>query len=281
MKKLVTPETASKILENNTVNRKAKPSMVAFLSEEMRSGRFIYNGESIIISETNKLLDGQHRLMGIIQSGIPCYLNIEYGVSDLAMHTIDTGSARTAADVFHINNIENSSTVSCSIRLILEEFGTRSRVGDDKRNGGRKGTKIKISHTEILDFYNRNITQIVEMSEFCRHLYSSTIKIIVPSQTIAYLYLFSRNNNYNMVRTFIREIYTGVKEGESNAAILVHKKLINDKMSITKMSSREKTNLLLYAFDKYKNNITIKQMKSRTNTVGFLKFDNAIAKETK
>ena len=273
MKKLVSPDMANKILENNTVNRKAKPSMVAFLAEEMISRRFVYNGESIIISETNKLLDGQHRLLAIVESGISCMLNIEYGVADSAMNTIDTGSARTAGDVLEINGIEHSKNISGAIRLILDEMGTKPKRPHLTVKGKKVGT-IKISHSEILDFYNNNTDKIRAFYLYCSHLYSSGIKVIPPAHATAYLYLMSKSNDLDLVKSFIREIYTGVQEGQSNAAIKAHKKLVNDKISISSMAKREKINLILYAFAKYRDGILVSQLKSSTTFAGFLNFEN-------
>ncbi len=80
MKTLITPEIASELLKANTINRRIKESVVGYLAGEMKNGNFVYNGESIIVSDTGRLLDGQHRLLAIKYSGVSVYVNLVVGV---------------------------------------------------------------------------------------------------------------------------------------------------------------------------------------------------------
>lgn len=280
MKTLVTAEMAESILRTNTRNRLPRPSLVEFLAREMIYGRFLYNGESIIISKTNVLLDGQHRLMAIVSSGIACYLNIERGIDDEVMHTIDTGSARVAADVFEMNGIPNSKRVASTTRLIMDEFGTSPIAG---REGIKAAGKVKISSGEILDFYTAHSDIIDSMTDFIGHLYNTAIKLIPPSQGTAYFYLLAQGRDGDTItRSFMRELYTGLQEGKSNLAISLHKKLINDKMSLSKISTRDKINMVIYAHLNYKKERVLKVFRGSVSSAGALKFPHSKdTKETK
>ncbi len=273
MKTLVTVEMAQEILKNNVSNRRLKSSIVEFLSQEIISGRFLYNGEAILISKTNRLLDGQHRLQAIIKCGISTYLNIERNIDDDVMHTIDTGSARTAGDVFDINGIPNANWMAATIRLIMNEFDTKSKQARGV------GGAIKISSGEILDFYRVNEQSLILMAEFVNDLYSSGVKIFTKTNTLAYLYLFStiNNNSEQIAKAFMRELFTGRQEGISNVAILLHRKLVNNNMSLHKMVRRDIINNVIYSFIKYKEGTVLKILKANT-TVTLLTFKNVCEK---
>ena len=68
-KVMMTPELAKAYLDLNTRNRSISQNHVRFLSREMQAGRWKLNGDTICLSKT-RLIDGQHRLLAIIDSGM-------------------------------------------------------------------------------------------------------------------------------------------------------------------------------------------------------------------
>ncbi len=78
----MTVERAKQLLENNDHNRKITQSRVLEYAKEMTNGLWLYNGESIIVSESGKLLDGQHRLLAIIESGVEIDIELVENVPD-------------------------------------------------------------------------------------------------------------------------------------------------------------------------------------------------------
>lgn len=61
----LTPQLARQWLLKNTRNRPISETHVFFLQDEMRSGRWQYNGEAIKWSITHEILDGGHRLTAL------------------------------------------------------------------------------------------------------------------------------------------------------------------------------------------------------------------------
>ena len=87
---LITPAMAQELLLMNTFNRPLSAAKVAKYAALMKAGAWAYNGEgSISISRTGKLLNGQHRLHAIVNSGVACLMVIAHGVLDSAFATID------------------------------------------------------------------------------------------------------------------------------------------------------------------------------------------------
>lgn len=97
--KMVSPDMAEALLETNPNNRNVAYSRVQTLVAAMRNGKWQLNGETIIIGESGRLLDGQHRLYAVREFGKPVEMIIASGVSDKSFETIDTGRARTAVDI--------------------------------------------------------------------------------------------------------------------------------------------------------------------------------------
>lgn len=56
----ITPETAAELLGIDAKNRTRERGHVGWLGEQMTEGRFVLNGESVIIGENGEILDGQH-----------------------------------------------------------------------------------------------------------------------------------------------------------------------------------------------------------------------------
>ena len=105
----VTPEDAIKMLELNPNNRPLNQNRVRKYADQMRSGNWQLNGESIIFAENGRLVDGQHRLNAIVTSGKTIETVVTRGVKKGAFETVDTGTARTAGDLLGINGVTDTN----------------------------------------------------------------------------------------------------------------------------------------------------------------------------
>lgn len=104
-RRLVTSELARALLEANTANRPVSRREVERLKKILAGGQWRYNGESVKISDTGRLLDGQHRLLAIAESGVAADLRIETGLPDDVFSTLDQGRKRTGGDVLAVRGV--------------------------------------------------------------------------------------------------------------------------------------------------------------------------------
>ena len=116
--KYISPEVAEKMLATNPNNRKINHNRVVSLANQMRLGKWQLNGESIIVSDTGKLLDGQHRLWAILDYGAPVQMCVASGVPDDSFQTIDTGRPRSSSDIAGMLGIANANLAMSSSALI-------------------------------------------------------------------------------------------------------------------------------------------------------------------
>lgn len=111
----VTPEWAKDVLEHlHPKNRKLTSAWKKIETAILRGGWHV-NGECIVFDRRGHLINGQHRLTAIIQSGRPLGSIIIYGVDQEAFETFDQGKRRTAADVLSVEKVENSRTLSTAL----------------------------------------------------------------------------------------------------------------------------------------------------------------------
>jgi hypothetical protein len=113
----MTPELAAELLELNTRNRKLKPTRVDSLVRELQDGEWRFNGDAVRVSNDARLLDGQHRLEAVVQSGITAPMLLIEGIQEDAQATIDAGLMRTYADHLRINGEERANRLAGIVRL--------------------------------------------------------------------------------------------------------------------------------------------------------------------
>lgn len=113
----VTPEYAAELLKLNKRNRRMRPAKVDAHVRALMSGQWEFNGGSVVISATERLLDGQHRLAAIQQSGYAAKMVVVTGVDDKAQVTIDTGSKRSFSDLLKMDGEKHFANLASVVRL--------------------------------------------------------------------------------------------------------------------------------------------------------------------
>jgi len=115
----ITPRRAAELLTLNRKNRTCKPAVVQRYAKDMTEGRWGFNGAPILISDTGILLDGQHRLQAIVDSGVTLALVMIYDLPEATRDTVDTGSVRRAADVLKFSGYSDETTLAAIARIIM------------------------------------------------------------------------------------------------------------------------------------------------------------------
>lgn len=95
---LITPEKAHAHLAKNTNNRNLRNMRVARMARDIQNGHWVKTHQGIAFDVSGTLLDGQHRLMAVIQADIPVEMLVTYNLSPEAQRHMDRGAARLASD---------------------------------------------------------------------------------------------------------------------------------------------------------------------------------------
>lgn len=122
----ITPDLAREWLGFNSHNRHLRQRVVHAYAADMASGNWQWNGESIKFSKSGVLLDGQHRLASIVESGVTISMLVIRELPDETQQTVDGGAKRKFSDVLALRG-ERSSVALASIirRVALWESGAR------------------------------------------------------------------------------------------------------------------------------------------------------------
>lgn len=84
---IITPELAQQYLSNNAMHRKPKQKKIDKYVAEMVNGEWQFNGKSLIFDSNGRLLNGQHRLYAVIQSGVSLKTLVVRGVDPSVLET--------------------------------------------------------------------------------------------------------------------------------------------------------------------------------------------------
>lgn len=112
---LVTPAMAKILLGGNLKNRPKNNRNFKRLCAQLRAGKWKVNGSTITLSRHWQLLDGQHRLFAIIETGISALCIIGFGFDPHAFATLDQGAKRTNADNLAIAGFANPKLLASVI----------------------------------------------------------------------------------------------------------------------------------------------------------------------
>lgn len=123
--RVVTPELAEEFLKWNKENRSAAQRVVAGYSRDIADGAFYEKqGDPVRFAVTGKLLDGQQRLQGVVDSGKPVQFVVITGLPESSQDTMDNGRRRTVADQLRINGFVNPMVLGSAARVLwLWEHG--------------------------------------------------------------------------------------------------------------------------------------------------------------
>lgn len=159
---LVTPELAQEWLENTKFNnRHIVDRLVNKIARDIKSNKWVYDGNSIKFDKDDNLIDGQHRLWAILKSDMNVQCLIIRGLDDRAKNIIDTGKSRTNSDVLHFNGFINTASLANACRLAI---GYRKNSGNlyDWAGGS---AKANCSTSEILNEAQENTKLVSSLQD--------------------------------------------------------------------------------------------------------------------
>ena len=223
-----TPEIASEILGNTSVQRDVIQSHVKWLAGQMKSGAFKLNGETIIltgsiengvVSDGCAALDGQHRLWACVMAGVPFKSLAVFNISANAFDTIDTGRVRSAKNVLDIElhgrkvPAKVRSMASTAIKIVLA-FNQKTLRFD--RNRMRAVTNADISK------FVREDPSLIDLALDIHELGRPPLP---PSHLVAVMYMVSPGFP-DAIDDFARPLVTGAGLSVDSPVYKLREKLI-------------------------------------------------------
>lgn len=176
----ITPKVAAEMLEKNTCNRQISKSHVANLAREISEGRWKANGDTIVMNG-ERLIDGQHRLLAIIEASVPVRTLLVTGVASDVFDTKDVGKRRLPGDALTVVGEKDVNNMAAAVGVLIRyEAGT---IFPSKTSGSY------VSNSEIVE----GIAKYPGLRESLAAMYPLSIgRWMSTSMAAACHYLFSQ-----------------------------------------------------------------------------------------
>lgn len=231
-RKYITPDIAEEFLHYNESNRGIVKTSLAKIKQDMLSGKFKENGDSIRFSESGRLIDGQHRLTASVESGCSFWTTVVTGVAEDATRTIDTGKSRSSADVLSMNT-DLSSTEAAAIASAIKYI-----IPHDKNLSwwvNALNSSKAISNDDVFSWYLSNKTEMDESFMWIKENQKNG-NLLLPKSAILALKFLSSRSDINVSDSFFEKVFVGIGLKKDETEWVCREVLSQNKNSSRKIS---------------------------------------------
>lgn len=258
----VGPREAKLLLEQNRRNRKVRKHHVKWLQKQMELGYWIYVGPVIGITKNGSLMDKQHTLMAVKESGKSFDFIVQGGFEDSAIEAVDVGIKRQAADVLAINGVKNAHVLAAICGRILNyrnEVKSDSAYGTGSKQGQTaKGDRKIINNTVILEWVHKEYDYLQVITKNAMSFYRM-FKGEVTSFYGTFLYLFGEKDK-EQAWEFMSKLCSGVGLKENSPILVLRRALEKDMISSKRRSRFERIYWIVKCWNKFRNGEEMKRV---------------------
>lgn len=219
---VVTPEVAERWLNSNSHNRPLRPGWVEQIASRMKNGEWKLTAEPIAFcgpynDECNEpqgvtLLEGQHRLWGVIESGVACEFTVWWGCEPDEFSVIGQCAPRTLGDVLSTTRrdlVDPTLVASICSSAAKYAFGYGS-----KSVGAMGSTKLRPAQVASMLLYLE--PEILAVAD-----YKKELRKMAPRTVVSAL-LLARIANQGMADLIVRQLKDAVGFTERDPVRALH-----------------------------------------------------------
>lgn len=222
---LVTPEIATDWLDNRNINNRSKSNVTARrYGRSIVAKRWKCTHQGIAFDRDGWLIDGQHRLMAIVATGIPAKLFIipfVEGMDDNTFDVLDSGHKRHASQLLKGKGSTAVAAAARYLGVVDGSFGT-----DCKIVGEVLATTVET--TEILDV----VDAWPELTEWASAVGATNTNARIPhGPHLAVLAQGERSIHKDRIGSWLDGINSGAGLSQRDPRLLVRNRFIRDERS--------------------------------------------------
>lgn len=211
----ITPAMAEYILKRcNAGNRPLRKSKIEQYAKAMKEGLFLLTSQGISFGPDGTLNNGQHRLHGIVRSGMPIRMYATFGESKDAFHVIDTGGVRGAADSLHVAGFKNVNVLAAAARLL--------KLIEDSASGGAYSNK------QVIDFVESH-PRLPDAATAAWTVYNK-FRCSIAAPTVASYFIMTRSKRPELLPSFTGSLVDGSNLGKGSALLKFREGLMQKKL---------------------------------------------------
>jgi hypothetical protein len=222
----ITPDDAQLLLskESLSLQRSKKPKMIEKIANAILTDNWLFTGETIIISDTGKLLDGQNRLNACLRSGREIISVVVRGVDERVFVALGDSKARTNADRFGIAGEKNRNVLASAVSFL------HKYLSDATSNDFHQGTSPSPHEAFRVLGDHPNIRESVEKAMPCR--------AIVSPGLMAFIHYIGSWQMPEAADQFLEAVARGENLPPTSSALWLRNKIISARKRDNKMSRR-------------------------------------------
>ena len=241
---VLTPDIAKGWLRHNTLNRKFSRNGARSLSTEMARGYWRENGESIVFDREGILIDGQHRLQAVLNSGHSYRCPVITGIEAVVRPTVDTGLKRSGAANLQMAGEPNSTALAATLLLWKGYQARDARVMTHPQSGP---PETRTSIPGIMDYLSEypGIRQAVTETLSLRP--AGQGRALVPSSEAALVWyaIVDSGAGKDRASEFVGSVLSGYNLNEQSPIVALRRRLIDHLRPGQRMDKRERIALIL------------------------------------
>lgn len=201
----LTPCLAHLLLYRNKNNRPVSTRNSANLASDIANGRWEFNGQSVVISSTGILIDGQHRCQQVIATNKAVTTVMVFGPKEASRFTIDTGRAKTIGHFLGMKGHKYTHALGPALNYLLQ-WKENGYINFGGKNPNLPTTAQKL---EALDEHKSIETSIEFTAE--------SMKTVRSHAAVAFChYVFAKKSGRGAADEFIGRVIDGdgVRKGD-------------------------------------------------------------------
>ena len=205
----ITKEIALKLLQKNSHNRPLSKNHLLHICDQLRKGQWKLNGDAIRYND-EMLIDGQHRLTAVVETGIPMQTLVIEGLDSGVFDTIDTGKNRSNKDTLALVGEIDAMHLSSALLLV--------------NNCNNKFARQHVTNIGIQELLREHAGIRESMH------YGNKCKYVIPKSVGTGLhYLFSQKHGAQLADRFFEQLSTGVGLVKRSPILTLRDKLMGIK----------------------------------------------------
>lgn len=215
---IVTPEIAAAWLDKNDGNRRVSARHVDRLARDMKAGNFAFTGDPIRFDSDSRLIDGQHRLLACVKSGVPFETTVIYNLPPDVQARIDAGKSRSPGDILSMDGHHNTIQLTSAARFILAET-----AGVDAFSGSANNWTT----SEILACIERH----KELPASVRHVLGKRLPVGISAGHVAAIHYIGARiiNAPKTADSFVEVLHSGVPLYEGDPAHAFREQVVRER----------------------------------------------------
>jgi hypothetical protein len=245
---MVTPQRAEQLLTMNTINRGISGSVVDKYARDMRAGRWRLNGQTIKLTTSGQLLDGQHRLEAVKKARRAFPAIVVEGVPEICLGSLDVGHKRSLGEILRDRGEVNTASLASALRWLWM----------------LKHEVILAANTSPT---NGEMLELLEENPGIRNgqKYAASLRDFMGSGITAALHFVFSEKSADQADAFFERLVDGVELTSTNPIYHLRERLIKIRASHrVRAAEAERVALAIKAWNAFRERRPLQQLSWRT-----------------